>query len=168
MISTAYVTLMAGYNRTMNETFYAAAARLSDDDRKADGGAFWKSIHGTLAHLLWADRIQMHRLAGWPKPSEPLSESGSVEMPFDALTRERATLDHAMIAWAEALTPQDLSGDIEWYSGALQRTVVTSRMLLIAHLFNHQAHHRGQVHALLTRANASTADTDLWVVMSGL
>jgi uncharacterized damage-inducible protein DinB len=167
MISPDYVRVMAGYNRAVNERLFASAALLSDDERKAHRGAFWKSIHGTLAHLLWADRIQMHRLAGWTKPDGSLRASGSVDVPFDQLARDRAILDHDLLSWAAALTPQDLDGAIRWHSGALQREVTTSRVMLIAHLFNHQAHHRGQVHALLTRAGASSPDTDLWIIMSG-
>jgi uncharacterized damage-inducible protein DinB len=167
MISPDYVRVMAGYNLAVNDIIFTSAALLSDRERQANRGAFWKSIHGTLAHLLWADRVQMHRLAGWTKPVQSLRASGSVEMPFDQLARDRAIFDHDLLGWAEALTPQDLDGAIRWHSGALQREITTSRVMLIAHLFNHQTHHRGQVHALLTRAGVSTHDTDLWIIMSG-
>src|SRR3954469_7307811 len=55
MITPAYVRLMAQYNAEMNRRLYDAAAQLTDAERKADRGAFWKSIHGTLTHLLWGD-----------------------------------------------------------------------------------------------------------------
>ena len=61
MISPAYVRLMAEYNAEMNRRLYGAAARLTDAERKADRGAFWKSIHGTLTHILWGDTQWMSR-----------------------------------------------------------------------------------------------------------
>ena len=53
MISAEYVHLLARYNRWMNDKVYAASAQLSDAQRKADQGAFFKSIHTTLNHLIW-------------------------------------------------------------------------------------------------------------------
>ena len=61
MITPAYVRLMAQYNAEMNRRLYAAAARLTDAERKADRGAFWQSIHGTLTHILWGDTQWMSR-----------------------------------------------------------------------------------------------------------
>ncbi len=165
MISPSYVRTMAAYNQTMNAGLFAAAAQLDDAARRADRGVFWKSVHGTLAHLLWADRIQMSRLAGWPAPAESVRESGSTGLPFDRLAGLRAEVDEALCAWAAGLAPADVDGEIAWYSGAKQQHVRTSRALLIAHLFNHQTHHRGQVHALLTGAGVSTGDTDLWILV---
>ena len=67
--------------------------------------------------------------------------------------------------WAAALDPQWLEGELSWRSGAKQRDVTTNKALLVIHMFNHQTHHRGQVHALLTRAGEMPADTDLWLVV---
>ena len=68
MISTDHVRVLARYNKWMNDKIYACAAQLSDEERKRDRGAFFKSIHATLNHILWADQIWLHRLAGAPKP----------------------------------------------------------------------------------------------------
>ncbi|MEJ1935849.1 DinB family protein [Nostoc sp. NIES-2111] len=165
MISPSYVRTMAAYNRAMNASLYGAAALLDDSARKADRGLFWTSVHGTLAHLLWADRIQMSRLAGWPAPAETVRESGATDTPFDVLAGQRAETDAALCDWAAGVGPADLMGEIAWYSGARQQHVRTSRALLVAHLFNHQTHHRGQVHALLTGAGVATGDTDLWILV---
>jgi uncharacterized damage-inducible protein DinB len=56
--------MFAGYNAWCNARLYAAAAKLSDVDYRADRGAFFKSLHGTLNHLLVGDRIWMQRFTG--------------------------------------------------------------------------------------------------------
>ena len=63
MITPGYVRTMAQYNTEMNRRIYAAAARLTDEQRREDRGLFWKSLHGTLCHLLWGDRQWMSRAA---------------------------------------------------------------------------------------------------------
>lgn len=165
MITPSYVRTMAAYNLAMNGSLYASAAGLGEEERTADRGVFWKSIHGTLAHLLWADRIQMARLAGWPAPAQGVKESALTVQPFAEMAEDRRAVDEGICAWAEGVVLADLEGELRWYSGSQQRHVTTSRALLVMHLFNHQTHHRGQVHALLTRAGAPTSDTDLWIVV---
>ena len=80
MISSAYVRTMAAYNAEMNVRLYAAAARLSDEERRRDRGAFFRSIHGTLNHLLWADRQWMSRFSDWsPNPVTLAQSSTSID-----------------------------------------------------------------------------------------
>lgn len=69
MITAAFARTMAAYNAEMNRRVYAAADRLGDDARRAERGAFWGSIHGTLNHLLWADQTWMSRFEGGAKPA---------------------------------------------------------------------------------------------------
>src|SRR5262245_63958924 len=78
MIDLGYVQCMARYNRWQNENLYGAADMLSDAERRRDRGAFFGSIHATLNHLLWADRIWMSRLAGTPSPDGGIPESVSL------------------------------------------------------------------------------------------
>ena len=149
----------------MNRRVYGAARRLTDAARRADGGAFWRSIHGTLSHLLWADRMWMSRFGLGDKPEVPIAASGRLVEDFDELWRQRQAFDAEMIAWAARLEPAALEGDLTWWSGALDREMVKPRALLMVQIFNHQTHHRGQVHALLTRAGEATGDTDLPFVL---
>jgi uncharacterized damage-inducible protein DinB len=165
MITQAYVGTMAGYNGEMNRRIYAAASTLSDDQRKAPRGLFWGSIHATLSHLLWADRMWMARFAGWPKPALGSKQSGEMNDDFDALWRERRDTDAALAAWAANC---DVSGDLDWVSGTTGKTERQPKALLLAHVFNHQTHHRGQVHAALTASGLATGDTDLWLIMGEL
>jgi uncharacterized damage-inducible protein DinB len=166
MITPAYARTMAAYNAEMNRRVYAAAGRLPDAARREPRGAFWGSIHGTLNHLLWADRMWMSRLALWPKPSVRLKRSGAMIAEFAELQAGREATDAAMIAWAGQMGEAWLAADQTWFSSAAQRTFSQPRALLITHMFNHQTHHRGQVHAMLTAAGEQTGDTDLLLVLS--
>lgn len=165
MITPAFARTMAAYNAVLNTKIYAAAARLSDADRKADRGAFWRSIHGTLNHLVWADRMWMSRIDGWKAPSQSLAESGTLHEAFDALGEVRETIDADLAAWAARLEPGWLDGALTWFSGAAGHEITAPRALIVTHLFNHQTHHRGQVHAMLTAAGERVGDTDLPLVL---
>ena len=161
MISPAYVQVMARYNRWQNKSLYGAADGLDEADRTADRGAFFGSIHGTLSHLLWGDTIWMSRFDGWDAPGGGIPESPRMELDWSALKTARAGADARIVDWSERVGPEDLAGDLTWYSGAAGRELTKPRALLVLHLFNHQVHHRGQVHAMLTAAGARPDDSDL-------
>jgi uncharacterized damage-inducible protein DinB len=165
MISPAYVRTMAAYNEEMNRRLYAAASRLSDEERRRDRGAFWHSIHGTLNHLLYGDRAWMARFAGWPPPSVKLKESDGLIADFATLSAARTEADRDFSAWAAQVTDAWLGEMMHWHSNAANRDLATPRSLLVTHLFNHQTHHRGQAHALITAAGQDTGDTDLFLLV---
>ena len=161
MITPAYVATMGAYNAEMNRRLYTAAARLPDAARRQDRGAFFGSIHGTLCHLLWADRMWMSRFAGWEKPPVGIPGSPSMVEAFDELRAARVEADAHLEDWANRLGQEWLDGDLTWFSGASRREMTKPRALLVAHMFNHQTHHRGQAHEMLTAAGERTGDTDL-------
>jgi len=165
MITSAYVRTMAAYNAEMNRRLYAAAQRLSDAERRAPRGAFWTSIHGTLAHLLWGDCMWMSRFDNWPRPATPIRQSAQFIADFAALCAARNKADDDISRWAQRIDDAWLSEDLLWFSGSAQREVRASKRLLVTHFFNHQTHHRGQAHALLTAAGQDTGDTDLFLVI---
>lgn len=165
MITPAYVRCMAAYNSEMNRRCYAAAARLSDARRREDGGLFWGSIHSTLNHLLWADTMWMSRFDGWDKPARPLIDSGRLIADFTDLAASRVVADARIEAFAQDQTTASLAGSLSWWSGAAQREIVAPKTMLLMHMFNHQTHHRGQVHAVLTRHGEDLGDTDLFLVL---
>lgn len=161
MIDVAYARRMARYNRWQNESLYGAAGRLSDRERTRDRGAFFGSIHATLAHLVWADRLWLGRFQQTPTPTTSTAE-GLVAFPsWQALQEERVACDAAMVRWADALQPAWLNGDLAYYSMTAQREIGGLRRVFVAHFFNHQTHHRGQVHCLLTQCGLKLQDTDL-------
>jgi len=162
VISVEYVRTMAAYNGWQNESLYHAANGLSDAARRRDRGAFFGSIHATLNHLLWADTIWMSRFAGWSKPrAESIQDSVNEREKWDDLMAARVGVDQRIVAWAGQLTPADTEGHLTWYSGAVDREITKPRWLLYTHFFNHQTHHRGQVHALVTAEGIRLDDTDL-------
>lgn len=161
MITPGYAQVMAGYNAEMNRRVYGAALRLSDAERRADRGLFWRSIHGTLSHVYWADVMWLSRFGACDRPEQALAESDRMAEDFAELWALRQDFDAALAAWADALEAADLEGDLEWWSGAVEKTMVKPRALLVAHIFNHQTHHRGQAHAALTAAGEATDSTDL-------
>ncbi|MEM7328844.1 MAG: DinB family protein [Pseudomonadota bacterium] len=160
MITPEYTQRMARYNRWQNENLYGASDALSDADRRLDRGSFFKSIHATLSHILWADELWMSRLADWEAPIGtsrhlPLYDN------WDDLKRRRAAADQRFIAWGDGLNQAEIDGDLEWYSGTLQRGMTSPRGICIMQVFNHQTHHRGQVHAMLTAIGVTMDDTDI-------
>lgn len=164
MIEPAYAVSMARYNAWQNESLYGAASTLDDAARRLDRGAFFRSIHGTLCHLLWADQMWLHRFAGTPRPAGRLAESAALVADWRDLREQRDAFDRIIIDWARELSPAWLAGELSWFSGATQREMRKPAALLVAHLFNHQTHHRGQVHAMLTAAGARPDDTDLMLI----
>jgi uncharacterized damage-inducible protein DinB len=165
VITPTFVQTMAQYNAEMNRRWYAAADRLTDAQRREDGGAFWGSVHGTLCHILWADRMWMSRFAGWDKPTVIQKDSAGLIADWGELSRARVADDARIIEWSEALTPEWLAQDLVWFSGGAGREMTKPRALTVTHLFNHQTHHRGQAHALLSRFGQDTRGTDLPFVM---
>jgi uncharacterized damage-inducible protein DinB len=162
MITPAYVRTMAAYNRWQNENLYGAAEALSDEVRKQQRGAFFGSIHATLNHLVWGDQIWMSRFAGTPRPkADGIPNSLNMYESWEDLKRERAAFDEVIIGWAEKLDPAWLEGNLTWYSGGAKRELSMPKGLLVAHMFNHQTHHRGQVHCMLTQCGAKPGATDL-------
>jgi uncharacterized damage-inducible protein DinB len=164
MIQPAWVPVMAAYNSEMNRRSYDAAETLPDAERRADRGAFFGSIHATLNHLVWGDSVWMSRFEGGPAP--PAADRGTtLHADWSALRSARRELDARIEAWAAALTQEALDRELVWFSRDLGRERRDARWLAVTHFFNHQTHHRGQVHALLTRAGVVTQDTDLTAII---
>ena len=156
---------MAAYNAEMNRRLYTAADGLEEGIGRADGGAFFGGIQATLNHLLWGDAMWMHRFDGWEKPAVSITDSPCFLAEWPRMQATRADYDARIEAWAAGLAECDLAGDVTWFSGAAGREMTRPRWLLVSHMFNHQTHHRGQAHALLTRAGAASGATDLpWVI----
>jgi uncharacterized damage-inducible protein DinB len=161
MITPAWCRVMAAYNTEMNRRFYTAAAGLTDAARRQQRGAFFGSLHGTLCHLLWADTVWLCRFEGRPLPAVSLAESPAMVEAFAGLRQAREAQDAAIEAWAATLTQAGLDRDLTYFSGAVGREMTKPMALLASHLFNHQTHHRGQAHALLTASGVDPGATDL-------
>ena len=150
---------MARYNGWMTEKVYAAADLMSDEDRKADRGAFFRSVHSTLNHILFADRAWMGRFTG--RRYEIKGMGVDLYESFDELKAAHFDMCLQISEFADGLTIDWLAEDQEWTSGQDRITRSRPRWLLVTHMFNHQTHHRGQVSTLLTQAGHDIGVTDL-------
>ncbi len=140
--------MMASYNRWANRRLYAAAAALDPEQYRRDVGVYFKSVHGTLNHLLVADRIWMHRLEGSGK--QPRALDAILCADLSALRAARAAEDERIAGFVASLDAAALERVLSYHTlnGTPQRQIVRE---ILAHLFNHQTHHRGHAHAALTR-----------------
>ena len=77
------------------------------------------------------------------------------------MRQARILLDQTILAWADAVQPDWLDSEISWFSGSKQVVITQAMAQAVIHFFNHQTHHRGQIHALLTRFGCKPHDTDL-------
>ena len=162
--------LLAEYNQWMNGKLYAAAAKLSDAERKADRQAFFHSIHGTLNHLLVADIIWLQRFARHPRQWHALAPLQDTTTPaalddivceqFTDLQAERERLDALIVAFAAELDAAGLKQAFSYQNMKGQQFTSPLHQPLL-HFFNHQTHHRGQLSTLLNQAGINVGVTDL-------
>lgn len=140
--------MFAGYNAWCNERICNAAARLSDEEYRADRGAFFKSIHGTFNHILVADRIWMKRFTG--QGEAPTQLDAILYEDLGQLRAARDREDARISAYIDQLTDEELASTFSYQTIVNPKTVTQPLAPALDHVFNHQTHHRGQVHALLT------------------
>ena len=161
MITPDYVRRMAAYNAWQNRQMDAAMGQLDHDALLADRKGFWRSILGTANHILWADAMWMSRLGQATAPEAGLDGSADLHPTHAAWSAERFRMDGRLTLWAEGLHAVDLAGNMKWYSGAVGRNMEAPMGAVVMHLFNHQTHHRGQIHAMLTAAGVEAPVSDL-------
>ena len=162
MITAQYCRTMAQYNAWQNKGLRENVARLDHAELSRDRGAFFGSILGTLSHLLWGDQLWMSRFDGGAAPEGGIAQSPTLWADATVWSTDRFKTDGRISEWARHLNDVDLVGDLTWFSGAMNKTVTKPLAFCVAHFFNHQTHHRGQVHALLTAAGQKPQDTDLF------
>jgi len=169
---------MAQYNLRMNTQVYNAASKLSEDELCQDMGAFFKSILGTLNHIMVGDLFWLNRFAllhgaesnqfsefksalqGFPKPNalnQILFED------FSELKETRKQLDLVIQEWlSKDAKNENFNKDLT-YHNSKGEGATRDFGELVSHLFNHQAHHRGQVSTLLSQKGIDIGGTDFLV-----
>lgn len=140
--------MLAAYNAWANRHLYAAASELTDEQYRADRGAFFRSVHGTLNHLLVTDRIWMQRFTGEGDAPDRLDAILHETLPELRLAREAE--DARIIGYVDALDEAALAGLISYRRATSPEPIRQPLAPALLHLFNHQTHHRGQIHAILT------------------
>jgi uncharacterized damage-inducible protein DinB len=151
--------MFAAYNGWANRRLYAAAAELPDEAYRADRGAFFKSVHGTLNHLLVADRIWMKRFTGQGDAPDRLDT-----MLFDDLSdllQAREAEDARISAYVDGLDEAALARRFRYRRASTPQEFEQPLAPALLHVFNHQTHHRGQVHAILTGLGRDAPALDL-------
>ena len=166
MLGLEYVRSMARYNRWMNGRLYEMCAALPDAERKRDRAAFFKSIHGTLNHLLLGDSIWMGRFLGRPYAATSLAQELYAD--FGELRGARESMDESIVDWARRLAQPDLERDLVFMSVVNPQERRYPMWFAVAHFFNHQTHHRGQLTTLMSQCGIDPGITDLlWLPESG-
>jgi uncharacterized damage-inducible protein DinB len=169
MMSSDWVRALGRYNRWMNDKLYALAESVGDEARKRDLGAFFKSIHGTLNHLLVADRIWLGRFRGVVLTDGSIGPGGIQSLDqelyadFEELRRERLLTDEELSEWIGGLDDERLAANVVFIRRGQRQECPL--WWTVAHVFNHQTHHRGQVTTLFSQLGIDPGVTDLYAML---
>jgi uncharacterized damage-inducible protein DinB len=155
----AQARTLATYNHWMNERIYDVCASLPDAERKKDRGAFFRSIHGTLNHLLLGDRIWLSRFK--QEFFHVTSLDQELYSDFEELRYERRKTDIEIIQWVESLTDEMLLAELQYTSIVNPKRRRCPVWVAVTHFFNHQTHHRGQLTTLLSQCGCNYGVIDL-------
>ena len=162
MIDPRYVRIMARYNSWQNAQLMPALEAMPLDALTLDRGAFFGSILGTANHLLWGDTLWMSRFdPSVEPPAVPPAEHFQLHPTAAAWGADRFRMDGKIRFWADGLRALDLKSDLTWFSAIEQREMRAPLAHCVLQFFNHQTHHRGQIHAMLTAAGAKAPVSDL-------
>jgi uncharacterized damage-inducible protein DinB len=147
--------MMARYNAWANLRLYKMAGALPEELYRREVGVYFKSLHGTLNHLLVTDRIWMRRLTG--EGSHPNKLNAIAFDDFASLQAARTSEDLRIVNYTENLQEADIEKELDYttLNGTPQRQPICE---ILAHWFNHQTHHRGQAHAILTLVGVTEPD----------
>ncbi len=167
--------LFAKYNRWFNGRLYEACRKMSDEERKADRGAFFKSVHLTLNHLLWGDRRWINRFLNQGTSFKSVTPEflavpagstfgSNIQDDFEMLWKEREELDIAIEALIAEMPSEFFLQTISYPMSSGVRTHPAWEAM--SQVFNHQTHHRGQITTLLSQAGIDVGPTDMLAVMS--
>lgn len=155
--------MFAGYNRWANRRIYAAALSLPEEAYRAPRGAFFGSLHATLNHLVVADRIWMRRFTGEGPLHTRLDEI--VYEDRDTLAAARAIEDERIVGYVDGLSEAAFATTFSYRTIAQPQDITQRLAPALSHFFNHQTHHRGQAHSLVSQAAGSAAAPSLDLIL---
>ena len=155
---TTHFQMLARYNRIANERLYATCAQLNDAEYRQQRPGSFGSIHGLLNHILLGDRRWMGLFENGQRVTPPLNQIlyDDFASLWSARTREDSRIESFF---------SDL--DVSFWDRSFQYTnnqgkdYVETAHVACSHLFNHQTHHRGQVHVMLSHAQVAPPALDL-------
>jgi uncharacterized damage-inducible protein DinB len=150
--------MMAGYNRVANERIYACCAQLRDEEYRRERRGSFGSIHALLNHVLLGDQIWMSRFKGEGRTTPPLDTV--LFDNFAGLRDAREKMDAEMEAFFAGAAQDFLQRELI-YVNSLKRECRDVTSMAVAHFFNHQTHHRGQIHVMLSQTSVKPPSLDL-------
>lgn len=151
--------IQAKYNKWMNEHFYMLCDSISDEERKRDAGAFFKSIHGTLNHILLGDRLWLSRFQNTTFDIKSLDQE--LYSDYDELKNQREITDSDINRYVDNLSEDKLNQPITFVSKVKQAEHTYILRDCVLHFFQHQIHHRGQVSTLISQLGIDIGVTDM-------
>lgn len=167
--------LFARYNQVMNQRQYAAVALLPNEEINRDRKAFFKSILGTLNHILVGDIVWLKRFSNCYPNQQSLLYLSTIPNPpslhailfddFSQLRLERERVDQIIVNWMSELTDAEMEQCVA-YTNMKGQAFHKKLSDLINHLVLHQVHHRGQVTTLLAQSDIDFGETDLVELIS--
>ncbi|NER36680.1 MAG: damage-inducible protein DinB [Oscillatoria sp. SIO1A7] len=158
----SHFQMLAQYNKLANRRLYETCAKLDRSERDRIRPAFFKSIQGTLNHIMVGDRIWLARFEGREVPSTGLD---AILYPdFEELRATRIAEDDRIETFARRIDEDFLAGTIQYVNNT-GHLHVDPADLLVAHFFNHQTHHRGQIHDMLTQTDVAPPVLDMHRVL---
>lgn len=164
-IDRAHFMRLARYNQWANQRIYAACASLPEAEYLKPRPAFFKSLHGTLSHILVADRLWLARFEGKPQPYQSLDEIPYAELAGLRVAREAE--DARIIRIIQAMEDEAFGRPFT-YKNIAGETWTQPMDQLLTHFFNHQTHHRGQAHDQLSQTKVAPPELDFVYFMREL
>jgi uncharacterized damage-inducible protein DinB len=162
LIDPRYVRIMARYNSWQNNQLMPLLQEMPQEQLTRDRKAFFGSLLATANHLLWGDTMWMSRFdPSVEAPDCGIAESVDLHPNASCWAADRFRMDGKIRFWADGLRALDLRHDLTWYSSVAGREMSTALESAVVHFFNHQTHHRGQIHAMLTAAGLKAPVSDL-------
>lgn len=157
-MNASYFQTLARYNTWANRRLFAACARLGAEAYLRERPSFFGSIHKTLNHILVGDRIWLARFT--KSGTAPKALADELAKDFPALSALRDKEDRRILDFASSLTDKDVTAVFN-YSDIKGAPHAVPMSLCLAHLFNHQTHHRGQVHGMLSEEGLDPPQLDI-------
>ena len=150
--------LLANFNTWANTKIFSSCKKLDDTEYKKDRKAFFSSIHGTLNHLLVVDGAYISRIEGKNHDLKSLDQI-LYENLFQ-LEEVRIKEDKRLVDLVNNLSKESINKEITYKGFETGNQTYTINLVLIT-LFNHQTHHRGQIHNMLSQAGIKPPQIDI-------
>ena len=161
MLTPDYCQTMARYNTWQNRELANAVKDLPKESLVKDQGAFFGSIQRTLSHLAWGDMNWIERFDKGEATDVLMDASTEMLPDLASWMAMRPALDARIQRWADTVDAQTLQGEFSWHSPSMKRDFSRPVIQCVVQMFNHQTHHRGQLHAMVTAVGGKGWVSDL-------